>query len=123
MDEVPEEAVYDLICNQKELNFKSGERYLYSNSCYFLLSLIVKNASGVSLREYAEKNIFKPLGMKNTQFLDDNTIIIKKRANGYTSLGNGKFGNLLMRFDLVGSGGLYTNVEYLSNFSVTINIC
>ena len=36
-----EQDVLDLICRQKELNFKPGEEYLYSNSGYLLLSVIV----------------------------------------------------------------------------------
>jgi len=36
-DHIEEDAMYDLIKRQKELNFTPGERYLYSNSCYFML--------------------------------------------------------------------------------------
>jgi len=44
-----------LIARQKNLNFKPGEKYLYSNSGYFLLSQIVKRASGKSLRAFADE--------------------------------------------------------------------
>src|ERR1041385_2114826 len=60
-----------LIARQKELNFTPGDDYLYSNSGYFLLAQIIKRASGKSLREFADENIFKPLGMANTHFHDD----------------------------------------------------
>ena len=113
LDYMSEEEVYKLLCSQKELDFTPGERHAYSNSGYFLSSLIIRKASSKSLREYAEENIFKPLGMKNSIFNDSNRNIIKNRAFGYTPLNEKDFGNVFMRFDLVGSGGLYTTIEDL----------
>jgi len=108
-----EQDVIDLIARQKELNFKPGEQYLYSNSGYFLLAVIVKKAAGKSLRQFADENIFKPLGMKNSHFHDDYRRLIKNRAAGYFPAGKGKFRNFVSTFDCVGSGGLFTSVEDL----------
>jgi len=102
-----------LIARQKELNFKPGEKFLYSNSCYLLLAEIVGSASGSSLREYADTKIFKPLGMKNTHFHDDYTEPIKNRATGYYPEGKGKYRLFHSTFDCVGSGGLFSSVEDL----------
>jgi CubicO group peptidase (beta-lactamase class C family) len=60
--------VMDLLARQKQLNLKPGDQWLYSNSGYFLLSQIVKRASGKTLRQFADENIFRPLGMKDTGF-------------------------------------------------------
>jgi CubicO group peptidase (beta-lactamase class C family) len=115
---MPHENIYtdqeliNLIARQKRLNFKPGDKHLYSNSGYFLLSQIVKRASGKSLRQFAEENIFKPLGMKNTHFHDDRTMIVKNRATGYAP-SNGSFSIVLTNFDKVGDGGLLTTVEDL----------
>ena len=108
-----EEDVLELIARQKELNFKPGEEYLYSNSGYFLLGIIIKRVSGKTLREYAEESIFKPLGMKNSHFHDDYTQLIKNRAWGYFPAAGGGYKNFISTFDCVGSGGLYTTVEDL----------
>src|SRR5690349_11005359 len=62
------DEIYKIITRQKELNFKPGDEYLYSNSGYFLLARIVQKVSGKSLRQFAEENIFKPLGMISTHF-------------------------------------------------------
>ncbi len=108
------EEVYELIKRQKELNFSPGEKYLYSNSCYFMLAMIVENVAGQSLKEFAQENIFQPLGMKNTLFHDDNTDLIKNRASSYSKKTDEEgFNNLIMKFDLVGSGGIYSNIEDL----------
>jgi len=108
-----EDDVVELIARQKELNFAPGEEYLYSNSGYFILAVIVERASGKSLREFAEQNIFKPLGMKNSHFHDDYRMLIKNRASGYFPAAKGKFRNFISTFDCVGSGGLFTSVEDL----------
>jgi uncharacterized protein YbbC (DUF1343 family)/CubicO group peptidase (beta-lactamase class C family) len=46
-----------------------GERFVYSDINYFLLGDIVKRVSGLPLDQFAKKNIFDPLGMKDTGFL------------------------------------------------------
>jgi len=97
--------------NQKELNFPSGEEYLYCNSGYWLLGQIVEKVSGMSLGDFAKKEIFEPLGMDNTHFFDDNSMIIKNRAATYSASRSGAFLNLLSTRETVGDGGLYTTVE------------
>src|SRR5688572_11031204 len=114
LDHLSEEEAYAILKNQKSLNFSPGERQSYTNSGYFLLGTIVKAASGITLREFADKNIFSPLGMKNTFYLDDNTQIIRNKAESYLKIRDKEgFQNQIRRYDLVGSAGIYTNVEDL----------
>lgn len=112
-NDYPEAEIVELIARQKALNFKPGAEHLYSNSGYFLLGEIVRRASGKTLGEFARENIFKPLGMNNTQFYDDYTRIIKNRAIGYMPKKGGGFHTELYLFDLVGDGGVLTTVEDL----------
>jgi len=77
----PKELVRTL-SRQKELNFKPGEKYSYSNSGYFLLSEIVSRVSVLKTSTFAKKYIFDPLGMNNTHFHDDPNMIVKNRAYG-----------------------------------------
>jgi len=105
--------VLNLLARQKELNFKPGSEFLYSNSGYFLLSQIVKRASGKSLREYADENIFKPLGMTRTKFYDDHNEIIKNRAASYVPRKGGGFQIAATTLDMVGDGNVFTCVEDL----------
>ena len=103
-----------LIARQKELNFKPGDDYLYSNSGYFLLGQIVKRVTGKSLREFADERIFKPLGMTHTHFHDDPGHVMKNRAMSYESDEKGGFRiSYLQNFDKIGAGGLYTTIEDL----------
>lgn len=110
-DYMPVDAVYELICRQKALNFTPGEQHMYSNSCYFLLYKIIEKVSGKTLRQYAREHIFVPLGMKRTFFHDDYRRLIPNRALGYYPSPEHGYLNMISRFDLVGSGGMFTCVE------------
>jgi CubicO group peptidase (beta-lactamase class C family) len=107
----PEDSV-EMLSRQKGLNFLPGEEHLYSNSGYFLLGVIVKRVSGKSLNDFAQTHIFKPLGMKNTHFHDDHTMIVKNRADGYSRTKKGFWINMTT-LDHVGDGGVFTTVEDL----------
>jgi CubicO group peptidase (beta-lactamase class C family) len=100
-----------LICRQKALNFAPGTRYLYSNSGYFLLSLIVQRTSGKSLRDFAAENLFAPLGMRTAQYRDDHALVIAHRADGYTPRPGGGYRLSNPNFDVVGAGGLFLTVR------------
>jgi CubicO group peptidase (beta-lactamase class C family) len=108
-----DEEVFRIIARQKELNFNPGDEYLYSNSGYFLLAQIVKKASGKSLREFAQENMFKPLGMADTRFHEDTTEVIRNRATGYSARTDGAFSIETTRSDHVGDGGLLTTIDDL----------
>ncbi|MBN1225031.1 MAG: serine hydrolase [Candidatus Aminicenantes bacterium] len=107
----PEDTVA-MIARQKELNFKPGDEHLYCNSGYLLMGVIVSRVSGKSLNTFAQEHIFKPLGMKNTHFHDDYTMIVKKRADGHAKSEDGfKINNTTLNH--VGDGGVFTTVEDL----------
>jgi CubicO group peptidase (beta-lactamase class C family) len=113
-NDYPDAYVVDLIARQRELNFKPGDEFLYSNSGYFLMSEIVRRASGMPLSAYAEKHIFGPLGMKNTHFHDDTSVIVKNRAIGYSPKDGGGWAIDMSIFHVVGDGGVLTTVEDLA---------
>ena len=110
-DLITAEETYQLLINQSSLNFPPGTESLYSNGGYFLLSEIIEKVADQSLKEFAQENIFDPLGMTNTTFLDNHKDLIPNRAPGYyKNAQKGGFDNAIRRFELVGSGGVYSNV-------------
>ena len=98
------------INRQRELNFRPGDEYLYSNAGYFLLGRIVAAVSGRSLRDFAEAHFFAPLGMNHTHFHDDHNEVVPRRATGYSPTGDG-FRIDVTTLDMVGDGGVFTSVE------------
>lgn len=116
-DLITDDDVMSVVTRQKALNFKPGERYMYSNTGFTLLAIVVKRVSGMSFREFTTKNIFEPLGMTHTHFRDDHEEVIKHDALGYEHdgpEGNGKpFRMNLTNFDTAGATSLHTTVEDL----------
>src|SRR5947209_2374293 len=76
--------VLNLVSRMKTLNFYPASEYSYSNTNYTLAGLIVERASGLSLSEFAHRNIFVPLGMTSTTITESHGRIIKNRAYGYS---------------------------------------
>lgn len=52
----------------KELDFKPGERYSYSNAGFDILADVIAKVSGMTFESYMKKFIFEPAGMKSTTF-------------------------------------------------------
>ncbi len=46
--------------------FKSGSRFDYSNTGYFVLASLVEKISNKNYADFVEENIFEPLGMSNS---------------------------------------------------------
>lgn len=57
----------DVLSNESELDFPSGEKYAYSNISYWLLGKIIENVSGMKYCEYLQKNIFYPLDISSDE--------------------------------------------------------
>ena len=106
-------TVLNMLARQKNISFKPGSKYQYSNSNFLLAGIIVERVSGKSLRQFADENIFKPLGMKNTMFWDNRFEIVKNRAQGYRVNPGSPIRARSSLNDLVGDGGLMTTIEDL----------
>ena len=105
-----------LIVRQRETNFEPGSEYLYSNSGFFLLSEIVRRASGKTLAAFARDRLFTPLGMPQSHFHDDHTMIVPNRATGYAPRDGGGFQLSMSGFEQVGDGSVMTTVEELARW-------
>ncbi len=116
---VPEEMVttdrdaLDALARQKGTNFSPGAEFLYSNSGFFLASVIVQRASGKSLREFAAERIFSPLGMSHTQFVERHDRIVPAKAGSYAEAEGGGFRLALANWEQTGDGAVNTTVEDL----------
>lgn len=112
-DVTTEEEALAAIARQKELNFAPGTEHLYSNSGYFLLSIIVERASGKSLRDFAREQIFEPLGMTRTHYLESHNDIVPDRALAYSPRRQGGYRADVSRWLQLGDGAVFTTVEEL----------
>jgi CubicO group peptidase (beta-lactamase class C family) len=109
-DLITEDDVMRVVTRQKALNFTPGQEYLYSNTGFTLLAVIVKRVSGQSLREFAAERIFGPLGMTSTHFHDDHTMIVPGRTQAYRPRKGGGWSISIPVFDTYGATSLFTTV-------------
>ena len=79
--------VLNLIERQADLNFTPNTKYMYSNTNYILLALIVEKASGKSFVAYTNE-LFRKLKMANTSFEANYATIRGKVARAYFNFGS-----------------------------------
>jgi CubicO group peptidase (beta-lactamase class C family) len=66
----------------KPLDFPSGTQWRYSNTGYFLLTLVIEKVSGEKYIDFVTRNILVPAGMTHTRSSEPGDLI-PKRAAGY----------------------------------------
>jgi CubicO group peptidase (beta-lactamase class C family) len=95
----------------KQLEFAPGKEFSYNNSGYVLLGHVVEKVSGNSYAEFLRENVFRPLGMNDTGY-DENDAVIENRADGYTPTPRGirraPYIDMTVPF---AAGGLYSTAE------------
>jgi len=64
------------------LLFQPGEKWLYSNIGYYVLSEIIGKASGKAWSDFISERVFAPAGMTSTRTITV-TAIVPHRASGY----------------------------------------
>jgi hypothetical protein len=102
--------IVELVTFQRELNFTPGEEYLYNNTAFTLLTVVVERVSGQPFADFCRERLFKPIGMPRTQWRDDFTRIVEGRAASYRRADDGGFRNFPSMTNVIGNGGLLTTV-------------
>jgi len=72
-----------LLVGDTNLQFPTGEKYIYSNTDYCLLGLIVTRVSKKSFGAFLKSEIFDVIGMKNTIVFERMEQIIPNRVFGW----------------------------------------
>jgi CubicO group peptidase (beta-lactamase class C family) len=100
-----------IVVRQRHLNFPTGSRWEYSNTGFFLLSVIVQRVSGQPLADFARSRIFLPLGMTHTRYRDRSAMLIPGRALGYAPDSADGFVNSMSNWEETGDGAVHLSVE------------
>lgn len=110
-DLITDDDVLEITSRQRGLNFAPGDQNRYSNTGYTLLGVIVQRLTGMSLRQFAEERIFRPLGMIHTHFHNDHSEIVFGRTQAYEPREDGSLRVSIPVFDTTGATSLFTTVE------------
>lgn len=103
----------NIIHLQKNLNFAPGSRYLYSNSNFSLLAMIVEKLSGQSFGNFTKQRIFTPLGMDSSTIRETYWQLINQRAYAYHDNGEGVFTWNVLNYGTYGATSLHTTARDL----------
>jgi hypothetical protein len=86
--------------------------------------VIVKRVTGLSLREFADREFFQPLGMRQTHFHDDHGMVVPGRTSAYVRGPDGAWRVSIPDFDTYGATSLFTTVgdllKWQRNFTTAL---
>jgi len=115
-DKTPMQLV-EAIRNEKPA-FAPGESWMYSNSGYLFLGIIIEKVSGLKYADYMQTKLFTPLDLRNT-FVEDEGRIVAGRVKGYAIgpdnvLRNAGYMNMTFPY---AAGSIETNVDDLARWN------
>lgn len=97
---------------QTEANSPPGERSIYCNSGYQILSTIIERVSGTSLASFLRERIFAPNGMHDTELLVSDLEIHPGLATLHVRLPDGGFRRgIFPSEELGGDGGMVSTID------------
>lgn len=108
---VPAPRPIQLQLHQRTINFTAGERLVYCNGGYLLLSLIVERVSGMPLAEFFSKRIFEPLGLSQTTFEPQDTKLVDGVATLHQRYPDGSYHRGTIGVPLTGDGAIVSTVD------------
>ncbi|NBA85734.1 serine hydrolase [Emticicia sp. CRIBPO] len=118
-DMEPQELIN--VFKDQPMEFTPGTKWKYNNSGYFLLGYIIEKVSGKTYPEYLEEVFFKPLGMTNSYY-GDNDRIIRNRASGYDPGENGVNNSAFLSMKLpYAAGSIMSTVEDLFKWNKAVH--
>lgn len=108
------------VANSKPMDFKPGDGWHYSNTGYYLLSIVIEKITGKPYGQVLADRIFKPLGMDHTRESDP-TAVIPNRSAGY-QVKDGVLQNRdpMQPSAILGAGALVSTVGDLAKWDASL---
>ncbi|VWB75069.1 serine hydrolase domain-containing protein [Burkholderia lata] len=97
---------------QRDVNFPPGERMIYCNGGYHLLSLAIERVSGIPFEMFLKERIFDVIGMVDTESVADDMRIRPRMATQHVPDGKGGYTRgLFPTWEVLGEGGIVSTVD------------
>lgn len=119
-DTISQQDVLSALFAQRELNFRPGERFAYSNSNYSLLALVVERVSGQGFADFMAARVFQPLGMTDTWISADHHRIRAGQAGPYAPAGEG-FERRYLPYSNYGATGVRTSAADMARWMIQMD--
>ena len=115
------EDLYRFMKKQKDLNFKPGDEFGYSNTNYMLMVNIIEKITEETFSNWMNKTIFQPLGMTNTYVDGDYISVAANKATSYISNRSNKLERYVESWGYNGAGNIHSTsvdmLKWLENFN------
>ncbi len=103
-----------LVSRQRALNHQPGAEFLYNNTGYALLAIVVERVSGTPFRQFVIERVFRPLGMTRSDVRVVMEQVIAGMATGYWGHDPGSLYQAIPPFSFAGHTGIVTTVRDLA---------
>ncbi len=109
-----------MLQRQSTLEAEPGTKYIYNKTGLRLLQDIIEKVSGKTINEYCTENIFTPLGMTHSLYLDSHLQMVPNSATGYYKASDSyEKGQLVHNESEVAH--FYTSIEDVCKWALTIS--
>lgn len=100
------------LARQRAANYPPGERMIYCNSGYMLLSHVIEQASGQPLRGFLAEHLFKPMGMVDTDLVPDDFEMVPGLAELHVKRPDGGYRRgVFPQQEFLGDGAMVSTVD------------
>ena len=105
-----------LLHRQEGLNHPTGTEFLYNNTGYALLALLVERVSGTTFRRFVTERVFGPLGMTQSDVKEEVGQVVRGLSTGYWGHDPATLRVAQPPFSFTGPTGVVTTVRDLARW-------
>ncbi len=102
------EDLLRFMIDQRDLNFVPGDEYMYCNTGYILMAILIERISGEKFSVWMKKNIFEPLGLHDTYVEDRYDRVVPNNATSYAGTRERGFVREVEYWGYTGSGNIHS---------------
>ena len=108
----PQGVALSTLVRQGDINFPPGEKMLYNNGGYHLLSLVIERVSGLPFEQFLKERVFTPLGMVDTDSVPSDFEIHRGMATLHVAQPDGRWRRGIFPSEEVrGEGAIVSTVD------------
>lgn len=104
------EDLLRFMLDQRDLNFVPGDEYMYCNTGYILMAILIEKISGEKFSTWMKKEIFEPLDLSDTYVEDRYDRVVLKNATSYNGSKERGFVREVEFWGYTGSGNVHSTM-------------
>jgi CubicO group peptidase (beta-lactamase class C family) len=97
---------------QRDVNFPPGERVVYNNGGYHMLSLVIERVAGMPFEDFLRQRIFAPLRMRDTESVPSDFALLPGVATLHVPQPGGRWRRgMFPSEEVLGEGAIVSTVD------------